>query len=189
MRNVSLGSFLGTSTNLSGLKEYHRDYCVDIWSTNAYLEKWYVKCSKCGLGHYTSRKCKVKKCGGKLQDTIVNCTRLAAFQISNHAVGDFLHDSVLGGLPAAFESGKAAELCLVLGSSLTVPPGIQFFFNAFLWFAACEIPFFAKLPVVCNLQKTEYDEKAAYCIYATCDLVLESVLFALSLWAAILDER
>lgn len=66
-------------------KEYERDYCVDLYSTNCYKEKWYkfsfsrlnsaryVKCKRCGLGHYTGRLCKEGGCKGKLKDTIINC--------------------------------------------------------------------------------------------------------------------
>jgi len=43
------------------LTTYKRDYCVDLYSTNCYLEKWFVKCKTCGLGHYTGRKCEKKK--------------------------------------------------------------------------------------------------------------------------------
>eukprot|EP01127_Copromyxa_protea_P017247 TRINITY_DN5233_c1_g2_i1.p1 TRINITY_DN5233_c1_g2~~TRINITY_DN5233_c1_g2_i1.p1 ORF type:complete len:426 (+),score=74.04 TRINITY_DN5233_c1_g2_i1:30-1280(+) len=136
-------------------KEYFRDYCTDLYSTNCYAEKWFKKCPKCGLGHYTGRLCEDKKCKGKLRDTIIN-------------FGDFLNDNVLGGLPRATKECKKADLCFVLGSSLTVPP-------------ASLLPFKAKKVVICNLQKTDYDEKATVRIFYPCDdfvtLLLEKLGF------------
>jgi mono-ADP-ribosyltransferase sirtuin 6 len=124
-------------------KEYQRDFCVDLWSTNCYKEKWYVKCSTCKLNHYTSRKCSVKKCGGRLRDTIVN-------------FGDMLHDKVCGGLPKAEENSKISDLMLCLGSSLTVSP-------------ANSLTSLSKQLVICNLQRTSQDSSATVRVFAPCN--------------------
>lgn len=125
-------------------KEYIRDYCVDAFSTDCKLEPWYVKCRQCSWNHYTGRKCTTKKCKGKLKDTIVN-------------FGDDLHSTVLGGLPLAITECKRSDVCLCLGSSLTVTP-------------ANELPAFTKDIVICNLQETELDDKASIRIWGTCDM-------------------
>ena len=133
-------------------KEYERPYCVDVFSTDCCNEPWYIKCEKCGWNHFTGRVCTAKECkvlskkktGGRLRDTIVNFY-------------DDLHDSVLGGLPQALQEASKADLCLCLGSSLTVSP-------------ANEIPFLAKTQVVVTPQVTSCDENATYKLYTTCDI-------------------
>ena len=133
-------------------REYERDYCVDLFSTDCNKESWYVKCKLCGWNHFTGRVCTNADCkvlseagtGGKLRDTIVNFY-------------DDLHDSVLGGLPQALEEASKADLCLCLGSSLTVTP-------------ANEIPFLAKTQVVVTPQATSCDDNATYKLYTTCDI-------------------
>lgn len=137
------------------LKTYKRDYCVDLYSTNCYLEKWFVKCKRCGLGHYTGRKCTEPKCTGKLKDTIVN-------------FGDYLHETVGGGLENAMKLCEGADLSLSLGSSLTVPP-------------ASKLPLMAKSKVICNLQKTESDKEATIRVFYPCDTFLSLVLKELNM--------
>lgn len=127
-------------------KHYYRKYCVDAYSTCCSQEKWYKTCPQCKFGHYTGRKCNVKKCKGKLRDTIVN-------------FGDDLHEHVLGGLPLAMDVSKRADLCLCLGSSLTVHP-------------ACYLPKNARTIVICNLQATECDNIATVRVWATCDMLM-----------------
>lgn len=91
--------------------------------------------------HRTGRKC--ADCGGDLHDTIIN-------------FGEYLPAHPL---ERAREEARKADLCLVLGSSLTVPP-------------ACEIPETVgkrkgvrgrKAPQlsICNLQKTDKDNLCA----------------------------
>lgn len=76
-------------------------------------------------------------------------------------------------LELAREAGSEADLCLVLGSSLTVPP-------------ACLIPAEvgenkeAKLVIV-NLQPTDYDHLASLRIWGRCDDVMKLVMDRLEL--------
>ena len=125
-------------------KEYVRNFCVDVDSTDVYNEPWYVQCPKCKWNHYTGRNCTVKKCKGKLRDTIVNFY-------------DDLHDVVLGGgYIKAEEECKKADICLCLGSSLTVSP-------------ANTLPSFSKFQVVVTPQATDFDSKATFKLNTTCD--------------------
>lgn len=133
--------------------EYVRDYCVDLFSTDCYRETWYRKCPRCRHNHYTGRYCKDKKCKGKLRDTIVN-------------FGDLLHDRVLGGLPRAMEEGERADLCLAVGSSLTVTP-------------ANSLPTLAKQLVIINPQASELDQKATVRAWATADAFFRLLMKAL----------
>eukprot|EP00743_Colponemidia_sp_Colp-15_P005661 GILK01006086.1.p1 GENE.GILK01006086.1~~GILK01006086.1.p1 ORF type:complete len:335 (+),score=36.52 GILK01006086.1:340-1344(+) len=136
-------------------KEYHRKFCVDLYSTDCYMEPWYEKCSTCGHNHYTGRRCGVKTCKGKLRDTIVN-------------FGDLLHESVLGGLPAAERACDQADVCLCLGTSLTITP-------------ASDLTLRAKERVICNLQKTEQDKTAVVRVFAETDSFLTLLQEALLL--------
>jgi hypothetical protein len=100
--------------------------------------------------HRTGRKC--ASCGGVLVDTIVN-------------FGDFLPAEPL---ERAREHAKKTDLCLVLGSSLTVPP-------------ASDIPDDpgrrkgAKL-VICNLQSTPSDTLADTRIWTKSDDLMIRVM-------------
>ena len=75
-------------------------------------------------------------------------------------------------LNKAFKHGQEADLCLVLGSSLTVQP-------------ACEVPITTlehggKLVIV-NLQKTNMDEHCSLRIFAKTDAVMTGVVKHLGL--------
>jgi NAD+-dependent protein deacetylase sirtuin 6 len=124
-------------------KQYSRDYCVDAYSTSCTNEPWFEKCSTCGWNHYTGRRCSVKNCRGKLRDTIVN-------------FGDDLHERVCGGLPRAEEMAAGADVCLALGTSLTVSP-------------ANSLPRLARRLVIVNLQATELDDRAHVRVWAKSD--------------------
>ena len=124
--------------------EYERDYCVDLYSTDCRNESWYVECPHCHWNHYTGRKYSKKRCKGKLKDTIVN-------------FGDDLFDDILGGLPRAIDKCSNADLCLCLGTSLTVSP-------------ANTLPVKAKNLVIVNLQATDLDDKADYRFYCSTDI-------------------
>ena len=123
--------------------EYTRDYSVDKYSTDCFNEPYYRKCETCGWNHYTGRLCDTGKCRGKLKDTIVN-------------FGDDLHPMVCGGLWKASRKCRHADLCLTLGTSLTVYP-------------ASDLPLKAKKLVIVNLQATELDEHADVRVWCTCD--------------------
>lgn len=109
----------------------------------------------CHWGHYTSRKCTIRGCRGKLRDTIVNFK-------------DDLHPTILGGLPLAEANCKRADLCVALGSSLTVTP-------------ANSLPAMAGRLIICNLQETECDDVATLRVWATCDMLFQSLFEELGL--------
>lgn len=111
--------------------EYYRDYAVDQYSTDCSKEPWYVRCPQCHWNHYTGRKCTQRSCRGKLRDTIVN-------------FGDDLHETLIGGYDKAEKNCKESDLCLTLGSSLTVSP-------------ANSLPLLSKQIIICNLQVTDLD--------------------------------
>lgn len=105
--------------------------------------------------HQTGRKCAL--CNGILLDTIIN-------------FGELLPEKPL---KLARQHARKADLCLVLGSSLTVPP-------------ACDIPAAvghsrkASL-VICNLQDTPLDELAETRIHARTDELMVRVMQKLEL--------
>lgn len=105
--------------------------------------------------HRTGRKCAL--CDGPLLDTIIN-------------FGEFLPAQPL---QDARDNAKKADLCLVLGSSLTIPP-------------ASTIPEAvgkrkaAKL-AICNLQETPLDDLAALRIHSKSDDLMIRVMEKLGL--------
>lgn len=105
--------------------------------------------------HRTGRKCAL--CKGTLLDSIIN----------------FGENLPLKPLRLARSHAKKADLCLVLGSSLTVPP-------------ACEIPETVGLRknasmAICNLQSTPFDELADLRVYARTDDLMTRVMNKLDL--------
>ncbi|KAK7923421.1 hypothetical protein PG985_007492 [Apiospora marii] len=105
--------------------------------------------------HRTGRKCAL--CGGILLDTIIN-------------FGEFLSAEPL---ELARDHAQKADLCIALGSSLTIPP-------------ASEIPETvgkrraAKL-VICNLQETPLDRSSSLRVFGKTDNLMERVMEKLSL--------
>jgi hypothetical protein len=105
--------------------------------------------------HRTGRKC--TRCGGALHDTIIN----------------FGEDLPERAFQLAYEHAKKADLCLVLGSSLTVTP-------------ANSIPELvgqkkkAKL-AICNLQKTPLDNDADLRIYTKSDDLMIRIMEKLTI--------
>lgn len=105
--------------------------------------------------HRTGRKC--ARCGGTLVDSIIN----------------FGENLPKRDLDLAYQHAELADLCLVLGSSVTVTP-------------ACTIPTIvgerkgAKL-AVCNLQKTPVDDITDYRIFAETDILMAKLMEKLDL--------
>lgn len=100
--------------------------------------------------HRTGRKC--TRCGGALHDSIIN---FHEFLPADH-------------LQRARSNAKKADLCLVLGSSLTIPP-------------ANTIPEVvgrkrAAELAICNLQPTELDGLASCRVYAKTDDLMTRVM-------------
>lgn len=140
--------------------EYERGYEVDAFSTDCYSEPWFVQCAQCRFNHFTGRRCTRRRCGGRLRDTIVN-------------FGDDLHDRACGGLPRAERACAAAEVCIAIGSSLSVSP-------------ANTLPTLARTAlVVVNLQPTDLDARAHVRAYAESDVFMR----LLSAQLAVLSTR
>lgn len=107
--------------------------------------------------HRTGRKCTASNCNGILLDTIIH-------------FGEYLPTLPL---QLARQHGKKADLCLVLGSSLTIPP-------------ANTIPETvgknkkARL-VICNLQPTPLDNLADLRVWAETDRLMKKVMEGLEI--------
>jgi len=109
------------------------------------------------VGHFTGRRCSVGGCGGRLLDTIVHFGESLP-----------LHVVSLG-----FEESREADLCICLGSSLTVTP-------------AADMPKHVGEKsdgrlVIVNLQKTPLDRLADLRIFAKTDTVMEGLMKELGL--------
>uniref|UniRef100_A0A1X7STS1 Regulatory protein SIR2 homolog 7 n=2 Tax=Amphimedon queenslandica TaxID=400682 RepID=A0A1X7STS1_AMPQE len=102
------------------------------------------------------RKCDDPSCQGILRDTIIN-------------FGEDLPDSEL---TRGTEEGEVADLCLAMGSSLTVTPAADI--------PECVTERGEKLVIV-NLQKTPLHNMAALCIHAKCEEVSTMVMEKLGL--------
>ena len=86
-----------------------------------------------------------------MHDTIIN-------------FGENLNENIL---ELGFQNCQAADLCLVMGTSLRVTP-------------AADMPKMTALKggnlVICNLQKTPLDNLATLCIYEKCDVIMELLM-------------
>ncbi|KAL9110399.1 MAG: hypothetical protein Q9227_005130 [Pyrenula ochraceoflavens] len=128
-------SELHGNSNREYCKACGKDFIRDFRAVSTY--------EKSIRDHRTGRKC--TRCGGALHDTIIN-------------FGEDLPEEAFN---LAYDHAKKADLCLVLGSSLTVTP-------------ANTIPEAvghrkkAKL-AICNLQKTPLDDDASLRIFARTD--------------------
>ncbi|KAI0000604.1 NAD-dependent deacetylase sirtuin-7 [Xylariaceae sp. FL0662B] len=133
----------------------NREYCKDCGKEYIRDFRAVASYDKTVHDHRTGRKC--ARCGGVLLDTIIN-------------FGEFLDARPL---ELAREHAAKADLCLALGSSLTIPP-------------ACEIPETvgkkrgAKL-AICNLQSTPLDKLSDLRIYSRADDLMMRVMDKLDL--------
>ncbi|KAM0271915.1 hypothetical protein ACHAQH_008917 [Verticillium albo-atrum] len=135
-------SELHGNSNLEYCRDCSKEYLRDFRAVATY--------EKSIRDHRTGRKC--ASCNGVLLDTIIN-------------FGEFLSAEPL---QRARDHAEKADLCLALGSSLTIPP-------------ASEIPETvgrrraAKL-VICNLQSTPLDKLASQRYFATTDDLMVAVM-------------
>ncbi|KAK0667952.1 putative mono-ADP-ribosyltransferase sirtuin [Cercophora samala] len=138
----------------------NREYCRDCGKEYIRDFRAVAPYTKTVTDHRTGRKCNMPGCNGVLLDTIIN-------------FGEFLFEKPL---TLARQHAKKADFCLVLGSSLTVPP-------------ACTIPEIAgktkkgKLGV-CNLQSTPLDDLVdgeALRVFAKTDDLMVAVMGHLGL--------
>lgn len=101
--------------------------------------------------HYTGRHCDVQGCEGRLWDSTI----------------DFGQNLPERPLELAYDHSRAADVHIVLGSSLTVSP-------------ACDMPQETKRQggrlVICNLQKTPLHRKADLNIRHRCDRVMQGLM-------------
>ncbi|KAK8055590.1 NAD-dependent deacetylase sirtuin-7 [Apiospora rasikravindrae] len=140
-------SELHGNSNLEYCKDCGKQYIRDFRAVSTFEKSIH--------DHRTGRKCAL--CGGILLDTIIN-------------FGEFLSAEPL---QLARDHAQKADLCIALGSSLTVPP-------------ASEIPETvgkrkaAKL-VICNLQETPFDKSSSLRIFGRTDDLMERVMEKLSL--------
>ena len=120
-----------------------------------YMRDFRVRNAQKVHDHETGRNCEDSSCRGKLIDSIIN-------------FGENLNEKVLEN---GFENSARADLCLAMGSSLTVTP-------------AADMPRTTskrgKLVVV-NLQRTPLDDRAAMKINAFCDTVMQMLMQKLDL--------
>lgn len=136
-------SELHGNSNLERCENCNREYLRDF-STRA----------PPGRKHVTGRKC--YRCGGRLLDTIIH-------------FGEPLPKRAL---QLAFEHSDKADLCLALGSSLTVTPASEVCANV--------IRNGQKLVIV-NLQRTPLDSIASIVIHGKTDEVMELIMKNLNL--------
>ena len=121
-----------------------------------YMRDFRTRSSTSVHDHLTGRCCDDPNCKGPLADSIIN----------------FGEDLPEDELKKGFNSGRKADLCIVLGSSLRV-------------FPAADIPGDmikrgAKV-VICNLQKTPFNKECALEIHATIDTLMSQVMQRLGL--------
>ncbi|KAK2042813.1 NAD-dependent deacetylase sirtuin-7 [Colletotrichum somersetense] len=140
-------SELHGNSNRESCKDCGKEYIRDFRAVATY--------EKTVHDHRTGRRCAV--CGGALVDTIVN-------------FGEYLPAEPLR---LACDHARKADLCLVLGSSLTVPP-------------ACTIPEAVGKKkkgrlVVCNLQSTPLDHLSELRLWAEADDLMARVMEKLGL--------
>ncbi|KAK3312539.1 NAD-dependent deacetylase sirtuin-7 [Apodospora peruviana] len=128
----------------------NREYCKDCGKEYIRDFRAVASYSKSVHDHRTGRKCVL--CNGPLLDSIIN----------------FHEQLPVEPQRLAYEHAEKADLCLVLGSSLTVTP-------------ANEIPEIvgkhkgAKL-VICNLQSTPIDKRAAMRVFSKTDELMVRVM-------------
>lgn len=121
-----------------------------------YLRDYRVRVAPGVHDHFTGKRCDDPSCGGYLMDTIIN-------------FGESLPTKTL---ETSFDHAQKAELCLAMGSSLTVTP-------------AAEVPQTVgerqQRLVIVNLQRTPLDPVARLRIFAKCDDVSKLLMGKLGL--------
>eukprot|EP01083_Nonionella_stella_P115153 341095_1 len=141
------------------LSELHGNTNLEVCSkcNHYFLKDYHVRTSLIVDEHQTGRICNVTDCGGALLDTIVN----------------FGESLPIHELKKAQQNTKQGDLCLVLGSSLTVSP-------------ACDLAKHfgehkKKHLCIVNLQKTAQDHLCTVRIFAKCDDVMRLSMRKLNL--------
>jgi NAD-dependent SIR2 family protein deacetylase len=142
----------------SALCELHGNSNLEVCKKckREYLRDFHVRTSRKVHNHLTGRMCDNPKCGGPLRDTIIN-------------FGEALPDDEF---TKAIEESEKADLCLAMGSSLTVTPAADL--------PECVGERGQRL-VICNLQRTPLDSLACLRINAKCEDVSQMVMAKLAL--------
>ena len=143
--------------NPNQLAEVHGNYNLEICKKckKEYMRDFRVRTAQKTHDHETGRFCEDNNCKGSLIDSIIN-------------FGENLTEKILDD---AFENSAKSDLCLAMGSSLTVTP-------------AADIPRNTSKVgrlIIVNLQKTPLDRIAAIKINAFCDTVMQMLMEKLGL--------
>jgi len=151
------------STNLDGLhlRSGLKEANLSELHGNAYKES----CEKCHTHYHRAFDCtkngtrsdhwtgrQCESCGGNLLDNIIN----------------FGEELPAKELDTATDKSHQADLAIVLGTSMLVAP-------------ACVLPGYAKKMVICNLQKTPYDDEAKLLLRCKTDTLLKLLLIELGI--------
>jgi len=135
------------------ISELHGNGNVEICETcgQRYFRDMHCNRTKRGRDHFTGRYCVRNNCEGRLLNSTI----------------DFGQNLPETPLHNAFYHSEKADLCIALGSSLTVTPA-----------ASCPETVADNNGnlVIINLQKTPLTEKAAFQIFAKTDEVMERVM-------------
>lgn len=118
----------------------------------AYFRLYHTRNARAVHDHRTGRKC---DCGGDLNDSIINFGEDLPEEDFNNAI----------------KNSKMCDLAIVLGTSMRVTP-------------ACNLPLMKKSNgrlVICNLQKTPYDDRADIVIHSKTDEILSFLMQELNL--------
>eukprot|EP01106_Pelomyxa_sp_JSP_P001744 TRINITY_DN1266_c0_g1_i2.p1 TRINITY_DN1266_c0_g1~~TRINITY_DN1266_c0_g1_i2.p1 ORF type:complete len:209 (+),score=61.64 TRINITY_DN1266_c0_g1_i2:50-676(+) len=102
--------------------------------------------------HATGAQCETPGCGGYLIDSIIH----------------FGEPLPVVAAQVAVQESRKADVGVVLGTSMRVHP-------------ACDMPLLAKSLVICNLQKTPFDDQCAIRIWERTDKVMTSLMQLLGL--------
>jgi hypothetical protein len=121
-----------------------------------YLRDFRTRSAQKVKDHATGRTCKKNKCGGQLYDTIIN-------------FGESLPQAALDASDAAVEK---ADLCLAMGSSLTVTPAADY---------PKQVAKAGGALVICNIQATPLDKYAKVLVHAKCDDFMQMLMDELKL--------
>ena len=143
--------------NINQLAEVHGNTNLEICRKckKEYMRDFRVRSAQKVHDHETGRFCEDNNCKGPLIDSIIN-------------FGENLNEKIL---EDGFENSAKSDLCLAMGSSLTVTP-------------AADMPKTTSKSgklVIVNLQKTPLDSRAAMKIHAFCDTVMQMLMERLGL--------
>jgi len=140
------------------ISELHGNTNLEICQNcgKGYLRDFHTRAARDVHDHVTGRHCDDPECGGILEDSIIN-------------FGEKLPQDVL---EKGYGHSYKSDLCIVLGSSLTVTP-------------ACDLPKIVaenggKL-VICNLQGTPLDNMASVRVYARSDDLVKYIMEGLGM--------